>query len=145
MSKPIRILLQTTIAHTENDWTIERFSLLREYLNVHELMRNPASPSGLIDFFPAHATGTSQATRRPFNLSVAFERSRDEHGNNPGRAVAESSFHHFVDYNWDIDRGCPGFVEEPPGSGIKREPDKLEHVKRYVRNLALWLAPDQPL
>ena len=33
MSKPIRILLQTTIPYSENDWTIERFSLLREYLS----------------------------------------------------------------------------------------------------------------
>src|SRR3989441_5560826 len=128
---------------------------------VHELLRYPASSSGLIEFFPAHphegavgvpqserharviATGTSQTTGRPFNLAVAFERSRDEDGNNLGRAVAESSFHHFVDYNWDIDRGCPSFVPEPPSGGIKREPNKLEHVKRYVRNLALWLAPGQ--
>jgi hypothetical protein len=127
---------------------------------VHELMRNPASSSGLIEFFPAHphegavgvpqserharviATGLSQATGRPFNLAVAFERSRDEHGNNLGRAVAESSFHHFVDYNWDTGRGRPSFVEELPGGGIEREPEKLDHVKRYVRNLALWLAPE---
>jgi hypothetical protein len=125
---------------------------------VHELLRNPASPSGLIEFFPAHpheggvgvpqseqharviATGTSQVTGRPFNLAVAFERAGDQHGNNLGRAVAESSFHHFVDYNWDLDRGCPSFVLEPPGDGIKREPEKLEDVKTYVRNLALWLA-----
>src|SRR5882724_5156479 len=33
MGKPLRILLQTTIPQTENDWTIERFSLLREYLS----------------------------------------------------------------------------------------------------------------
>src|SRR5438105_13180524 len=33
MGKPIRILLQTTIPRTENDWTIDRFSLLREYLS----------------------------------------------------------------------------------------------------------------
>ena len=32
MTKPIRILLQTTIPTTEDDWTIERFSLLRDYL-----------------------------------------------------------------------------------------------------------------
>jgi hypothetical protein len=129
---------------------------------IHELMRNPASPSGLIEFFPAHpheggvgvppsesrarviATGMSQATGRPFNLAVAFERGMDQHGNNLGRAVAESSFHHFVDYNWDTDHGCPSFVEEPPGDGIKREPEKLEGVKTYVRNLALWLAPSAP-
>lgn len=126
---------------------------------VHAIMRSPASPSGVIEFFPAHpheggvgvpkserharviATGTSLATGRPFNLVVAFERYQDNHGNHLGRAVAESSFHHFVDYNWDIDRGCPSFVVEPPGDGIKREPDKLEDIKTYVRNLALWLAP----
>ena len=33
MGKPIRILLQTTIPHVEDDWSIERFSLLREYLS----------------------------------------------------------------------------------------------------------------
>jgi hypothetical protein len=32
MGKPLRILLQATIPH-DNDWTIERFSLLREYLS----------------------------------------------------------------------------------------------------------------
>ena len=32
MSKPINILLQTTIEPTENDWHIGRFSMLREYL-----------------------------------------------------------------------------------------------------------------
>src|SRR4028119_42703 len=32
MAKPIRILLQTTIPTTEDDWSIERFSLLRDYL-----------------------------------------------------------------------------------------------------------------
>ena len=32
MSRPIRILLQTTIPTTEDDWSIERFSLLRDYL-----------------------------------------------------------------------------------------------------------------
>lgn len=128
---------------------------------IHTIMRNRASPSGLIEFFPAHpheggvgvpqserharviATGTSLATGRSFNLVVAFERSHDDHGNHLGRAIAQSSFHHFVDYNWDIDRGCPSFVEESPGDGIKREPYKLEDVKTYVWNLALWLAPDQ--
>src|SRR5690349_15962397 len=32
MSKPIRILLQTTIAPIQDDWHIGRFSLLREHL-----------------------------------------------------------------------------------------------------------------
>jgi hypothetical protein len=32
MTRPIRILLQTTIPPTEDDWHIGRFSLLRDYL-----------------------------------------------------------------------------------------------------------------
>src|SRR6266550_8501973 len=58
---------------------------------VHELLRSNGSPSGSLEFFPAHphegavgvpegevnarviATGVSQATNRPFNLVVAFE------------------------------------------------------------------------
>jgi hypothetical protein len=126
---------------------------------THELLRGTRSVSGLIEFFPAHpheggvgvpedetsarvvATGVSGVTGRPFNLLVAFEHTDDAHGNTLGRAVAESSFHHFVDYNWDTAKGCPSFLEEPPGTQIEREPEKLEDVKTYVRNLAHWLAP----
>jgi hypothetical protein len=82
----------------------------------------------------------SKVTKRPFNLIVAFEKAQDEHGYLLGRAIAESSFHHFVDYNWDTSIGCPSFLMEPPGDQIKREPERLEDVKTYVRNLALWLA-----
>jgi hypothetical protein len=87
------------------------------------------------------ATATSQATGRPFNLMVAFESARDDHGNMLGRAVAESSFHHFVDYNWDISKGCPSFLQEPPGDQIQRQPEQLDDIKTYARNVALWLAP----
>ncbi len=129
---------------------------------VHELMLNPGSDSGKIEAFPAHphegavgvpegetsarvvAVGTSQSTGRPFNLVVAIERSDDDHGNHLGRAIAESSFHHLVDYNWDTDAGCPSFLEEPPGDGYKKNPAALEDIKTYVRNAARWLAPDSP-
>lgn len=126
---------------------------------VHELLRNPSSPGGVIKFFPSHphegavgvpagerharviATGKSKATGQTFNLAVAFERERDEQGHRLGRAVAESSFHHFVDYNLDTQKGSPSFVTEPPGDGFRREPDKLEDIRAYIRALALWLAP----
>lgn len=126
---------------------------------IHELLHNPNTPSGQIEFFPAHphegavgvpvtatnarviAKGKSLISGRPFNLAVAVESIEDEHGNPLGRAVAESTFHHFVDYNWDIDQGCPSFVEEPPGDGMKNNPRAIEDIKTYVRNLALWLAP----
>ena len=125
---------------------------------VHEVLLNSKNESGVIECFPAHphegavgvpddeehanviATGISQVTGRPFNLSVAFEKARDDHGNMLGRAIAESSFHHFVDYNWDTSKGCPSFVEEPPGDQIKLDPAKLDDVKTYVGNLARWLA-----
>lgn len=121
----------------------------------HELLRRTdGSP---IEYFPAHpheggvgapdgnsaacviATGTSKVTNRPFNLVVAFENSIDAQGNHCGRAIAESSFHHLVDYNWNIDLGAPTFLEEPPGDEIKRDPEKLEDVRQYVANAAKWL------
>jgi len=117
--------------------------------------------NGIIEFFPAHphegavgvpedeenarviANGQSEVTGRPFNLVVAFESSRDSHGNTLGRGIAESSFHHFVDYNWDPEMGCPSFVEEAPGDGYKRNPQALEDIKTYVANVARWMAPGQ--
>jgi hypothetical protein len=89
------------------------------------------------------ATGVSQATGREFNLVVAFEGGDDRHGNRLGRAVAESSFHHFVDYNWDTSKGGPSFLTEPPGDEIKRDPKRLSDIKNYVSNLARWLAQNR--
>jgi len=126
---------------------------------IHDLLRHPNSPTGRIQFFPAHphegavgvppnnpkarvvATGTSKVTGRTFNLAVAFERELDEQGNELGRAVAESTFHHFCDYNWDASMGCPSFVDEPPGNTMQTEPQALLDLKAYLRNLAVWLAP----
>jgi hypothetical protein len=124
----------------------------------HELMSNPSSAAGVIKFFPAHphegavgvpegeapahviATSKSQVTGRSFNLVVAFESSVDDHGNKLGRGIAESSFHHFVNYNWDPEMGCPSFLTEAPGDGYKRNPEALNDIKTYVANAARWLA-----
>ena len=126
---------------------------------VHELLKNSDNGSGAVEFFPAHphegsvgapgdedrarviATGLSKATGRDFNLIVAFEARDDSHGNRLGRAIAESSFHHFVDYNWDTSKGCPSFLVEPPGDEIKRDPQRLNDMKVYVSNAAKWLTP----
>ena len=125
---------------------------------VHELLRNAENASGAIEYFPAHphegsvgvpenaeharvvATSVSQTTGHTFNLVVALEEKVDGHGNRCGRAVAESSFHHFVDYNWDINKGCPSFLVEPPGHEIERDPARMRDIKTYVANLARWLA-----
>lgn len=124
---------------------------------IHPLLQNPDSPTGLIEFFPSHpheggigvkpessasviAFGESIFTGRKFNLVAAMEHYTDTEGNRLGRAIAHSSFHHFVDYNWDIDKGCPSFVDEAPGTGMKTEPQALADIKTYVRNAAFWLA-----
>jgi hypothetical protein len=140
--------------HSGSNGNYQKVSLVNP---VHELFHRQ-SASGLIEYFPAHphegavgvpegeesarviATGVSQATQRPFNLIVAFESTTDRHGNKLGRALAHASFHHFVDYNWDISKGCPSFLLEPPGDQIRREPEKLEDIRTYVRNAARWLA-----
>ena len=122
-------------------------------IEPHELLRR--SDGSDIEFFPAHpheggvgapdesarviATGRSKVTGRPFNLIVAFEKSIDRQGNNCGRAIAESSFHHVVDYNWNTDMGCPSFLEEPPGDGYKQNPAAIDDIKQYVANVAKWL------
>ncbi len=85
----------------------------------------------------AVARGRSLASGRSFDLVVAFEGA----GPYPRRAIAESSFHHFADYNWDISRGAPSFVSEAPGDGLQREPGALEDIRTCVRNAALWLLP----
>ncbi|HQU91372.1 MAG TPA: hypothetical protein PLK77_03705 [Pyrinomonadaceae bacterium] len=122
----------------------------------HPLLRR--ADGSLIEYFPAHpheggigvpeqaaaasviATGRSKATGNNFNLVVAFDRAEDSHGNHCGRGIAESSFHHLVDYNWNIDLECPTFVEEAPGDEWKRFPERLDDVKRYVENAAAWLS-----
>lgn len=81
------------------------------------------------------AQGRSKVTGAPFAIAVAFE--RGDHG---GRGVAQSTFHHFADYNWDVSTGCPSFVDEAPGDGGGRAAEGLANTRRYMLNLAAWLA-----
>jgi len=119
---------------------------------VHPVMRSQRSSSGAIEFLPAHphegavsipqgtgarviAIGRSLLTGREFNLAVAFERDGSR-----GRAVADSSFHHFLDYNFDPNCGCPSYVTEPTGRGMQDNPEAMEDTRAYIRNLASWLS-----
>jgi hypothetical protein len=81
------------------------------------------------------ATSKSLATGARFNIAVAFERSDED-----GPAIAQSTFHHFADYNWDPSRGSPDFVTETPVDVLPRTPRAMASVHRYVRNVASWLA-----
>jgi hypothetical protein len=124
---------------------------------VHELLRTDLTASGRIEWFPAHpheggvkaevpfatalAQGRSTATGRHFNLAVLLDGELAPDGRPMGRAIAESTFHHFADYNWDLDRGAPSFVTEQAGTQIKADPSRLTIFKDYVRNIATWLHP----
>ena len=81
------------------------------------------------------ARGRSKATGVRFNIAVAFEAD-----GKAGRAIAQSTFHHFADYNWDPRVGAPSFVSEPAGDGLLRHPEARAAVHRYARNVASWLA-----
>ncbi|CAL1692109.1 hypothetical protein MMB232_02265 [Brevundimonas subvibrioides] len=117
---------------------------------IHPLLKDG---EGVIRLLPAHpheggvgapaeapdarviATGVSRTTQRPFNIAVAFEGA-----DGAGRGVAQSTFHHFCDYNWDPRDGCPSFVDEPPGDAIVRDPEGLRQTRAYMTKLARWLS-----
>ena len=119
----------------------------------HPVLRDASAPGGLIRFLPSHphegavgapqedgsarviATGVSQVSGNYFNIAVAFEPSADG-----GPGFAESTFHHFADYNWDPSKGCPSFVAERPGNALAHSPEAQRAIRRYVHNLAVWLA-----
>ena len=142
--------------HSGNNGDYQRVTALGQ---LHDVLRNEENASGAIEYFPAHphegsvgvpegedrarviAIGHSTTTGRDFSLIVALEGKDHPDGSRSGQAIAQSSFHHFVDYNWDVSKGCPSFLVEPPGDEIQRDPLKLNDVKIYVRNVARWLSP----
>jgi hypothetical protein len=118
---------------------------------AHKVLKRADGTS--LHFFPAHphegavsappddrtardiARGRSAITGRPFTLAVAFDSASGE-----GNALAESTFHHFADYNWNVAMGCPSFLSEPPSDRIAKDPALIDDIKTYCRNLAHWLA-----
>ncbi|MCX7512263.1 hypothetical protein [Frateuria sp. STR12] len=126
------------------------FRRVRSVGNIHPVMRDRHSPTGVIQYLPSHphehalsvpcgvatarviVDGHSAATGQRFNIAVAFERS--ERG---GRAIAQSSVHHFADDNWHPRAGT---VSEPAGDGMARFPEALRSTQQYVRNVAFWLS-----
>ena len=120
--------------------------------------RHPLLRASQLQYFPAHphegaigaparearartvARGRSLATGREFDLVVALDRTAAQ----PGRAIAQSSFHHFADYNWSPRLGAPSFVSEPAGDEVYRHPERLKDIRAYATSAAEWLAPAGP-
>ncbi len=76
---------------------------------LHGVRYLPSHPhEGAVDAPPGDptarviATGTSTASGRRFNIAVAFEPTTEA-----GPALAQSTFHHFADFNWNPASGLP--------------------------------------
>ena len=136
--------------HSGANGDAQRIAVVRP---AHPVLRDAETDDGLLHYWPAHphegavdaaagmaharviATGVSKATGNPFNIAVAVEAVA---GNGP--VIAQSTFHHFADYNWNPQLGSPDFVSEAPGNSLATTPGALRSVHRYVSNVALWLA-----
>ena len=123
---------------------------------VHELLRTTGTASGRIEWFPAHPhegavsacvpsppcwRGPKHRERAPLQPRRGLDGEPTADGRAMGRALAESTFHHFADYNWDLDRGAPSFVTEHRAMRSRRDPSRLAVYKDYVHNIAYWLHP----
>ena len=104
---------------------------------VHPLLRDPAT-GGVLDRLPSHPHegAVSAPADRPFSIAVAFEGAPG----GEGRGLAQSTFHHFADYNWDPRSGCPSFVDEAPGDAMIRDPEGLRQTQAWMANIAGWLS-----
>ena len=105
-----------------------------QYLPAHPHEGSVGVPDVLRSAARVVARGRSLTTGTTFNLCVAVEEPAR------GRAVADSSFHHFCDYNWDPRMGAPSFVSEPAGDLMLKEPAAIRDTRRYIENIAAWLS-----
>lgn len=133
------------------------YQTVRAVGEPHAVLGDSLAPGGLVRYLPAHPhegsvsapdgepgarvilKGHSFVTGVDFNLAVAFEGS-----SGAGPAIAQSTFHHFCDYNWDLASGAPSFVSEVPGDGLQHFPEAVRSTQRYAMNVALWLAGRSP-
>jgi hypothetical protein len=114
----------------------------------HPVLRDPDAPEGFLRYLPSHphegavskpegdptarviATGRSKVIGTSFNIAVAFEPSASG-----GPAIAQSTFHHFADYNWD---------PHGPGSStsrrVRRWQDRRRRAGRSSAMSAIWRA-----
>lgn len=107
------------------------------WLPAHPHEGAVSAPASLGDAARVIARGRSVKTGASFNIAVAVEAGALSGG---GRAVADSSFHHFCDCNLDPAMGAPSFVTEPWGDGVARNPAKRSDADAYAANIAGWLA-----
>jgi hypothetical protein len=108
---------------------------------VHELLRTPRSPSGVIEYFPAPSHDEAALSVPPYapfarviaiadggstgaaNVAIAIDDERSSDGTPCGRAVATPCLHQFADCRLN-----------------GRSDESSEIFKDFARNIARWLA-----
>lgn len=110
-----------------------------QYLPAHPHEGVVSLPERAATYAGVVIEGRSRITGNTFGSAVAFDHRVSGSGQRIGRAVAQSTFHHFVDPNLDPSMPSPSFVSEPPGRGITENPTALRDALRYIENIANWL------
>ncbi len=128
------------------------FQRVRPVGHIHPVMRDRRSPTGVIQYLPAHPDEGSvrtapdnssartimarqnPASGRRFDIAVAFERSV-----RGGCAMAQASSHCFTDCSWGRTAGCPSSASVPSDDGAARFSEPLRSTMQYVSNIAFWL------
>ncbi|MEM6807696.1 MAG: hypothetical protein AAGA41_02905 [Pseudomonadota bacterium] len=110
-----------------------------EFLPAHPHEGVVSVPPGAESFATEVIRGSSDVTGNAFGIAVAFSGETDADGAVLGRAVAQSTFHHFVDPNLDPAAPLPTFCTERSGTSMRDNPHALEDSLRYIENLANWL------
>ncbi|WP_448599348.1 hypothetical protein [Thermoleptolyngbya sp.] len=131
-------MLQTTLLPGGDDWTIDRFSMLEGYLrSLTDEDGKPLCEVTARDRQP-DANGDdpvlSQLSRAEFDQLWLLALDTGD-GLSPKDQVGILHFH----LHWDVSAGCPSFVTEPPGTGMKDNPQAIADIHCYVRNLVRWL------
>jgi len=105
-----------------------------ELLPSHPHEGTVTIPAELAEHARIILRGTSATTGRDSAIAAAVE----PH-DGVGPVIADSSFHHIADYNWNPNVGCPSFVTEPCGSTVVEDQRAAKEVRRYAKAIADWL------
>ena len=110
-----------------------------EFLPAHPHEGVVSVPKDAKDFANEILIGRSAVTNHAFGCAIAIENERNAQGVRLGRAVLQSTFHHFADPNLDVEAPLPSFVTEKSGTGMRDNPQALSDSLRYIANVAAWL------
>jgi hypothetical protein len=79
-------------------------------------------------------TATQQVLLSSYSITSGREQITAILDEAPGRGAVlhHSTFHHFADFNLEVERGAPDFVIDPPSAQIAQSPQLLADQRAYV-------------